>query len=267
MNDRVIVNIDNHVAQITLNRAEKNNAVDQRMFEALTDAGASVATDRSVRAVVIHGAGENFCAGIDTAVFQGDGIGDLDGSQMQPRDGSPANFFQSAAYVWRAMPVPVIAAIEGYTFGAGLQIALAADIRYASPTAKLSIMEIRWGLMPDMAISTTLRHVMPVDRIKELAYSGKVVSGAEAQKLGLVTSLDERPLQKALQLATEIAGKSPHAIRAIKTLINEAWHVGEAEALRTEASLQSRLMRSPNQIEAVMAYLHKRPPDFKDPKQ
>jgi enoyl-CoA hydratase/carnithine racemase len=266
MNERVELSIENHVARVMLDRADKKNAVDGAMFEALTETAESLAGNPEVRVVVIHGAGENFCAGIDTAVFQGEGIGAAAGDAMQARDGSPANYFQSAAYAWRELPVPVIAAIEGYAFGAGMQIALGADIRYASPAAQLSIMEIRWGLIPDMAISTTLRHVMPVDRVRELAYTGRVVNGVEAQQLGLVTSVEEKPLEKAMAVADEIAARSPDAVRAAKRLISEAWELTDAEALRTEARLQSSLMGTPNQIEAVMANLHKRKANFGDPK-
>jgi enoyl-CoA hydratase/carnithine racemase len=267
MNDRVILDVSDHVAQVTLNRAAKKNAVDLHMFEALIETAESIAANPAVRVVVMHGAGENFCAGIDISVFQGEGIGAFAGDPMQPLNGSPANFFQSAAYLWRALPVPVIAAIEGYAFGAGMQIALGADIRYASADAKLSIMEIQWGLIPDMAISTTARDVVPLDRLKELAYTGRIVSGDEAQALGLVTAVDASPLTRAQAVATEIAAKSPHAIRAMKKLFDEAWHSDSDAALRCEAQLQTQLMGSPNQMEAVIANLHKRSPAFDDPKQ
>lgn len=264
MSDRVTVEIRNHVAEVTLNRPEKHNAVDLAMIEALIAAGESLADDTSVRAVVLHGAGENFCAGIDLSVFQGAGIDGLDKQAFQPRDGSPANFFQSAAYVWRALPVPVIAAIRGVAFGAGLQIALGADIRYATSDARFSIMEIKWGIIPDMAITLTLRDVMPVDRIKELAYSGRIIASSEAEKVGLITSVWEDPLDAARGLAAEIAGKSPDAIRAIKGLINNAWHDSVEGALQREAELQIKVMATPNHTEAVKANLEKRSAEFLD---
>lgn len=265
MNDRVLIDIKDHIAQVTLNRADKNNAVDHLMFEALIEAGESLAADASIRAAVLHGAGGNFCAGIDISVFQGSGIDAVANQQkMLPMKDSPANYFQKAAYTWRALPVPVIAAIEGCAFGAGMQIAAGADLRYASADAQLCIMEIKWGLIPDMAISATLRDVLPVDRIKELAYSGRIVSGQEANDLGLVTALHDNPLQAALATAAEIAGKSPDAVRSIKKLINTAWLASEADGLQLEARLQGAVMRSPNQMEAVMAKMHKRTPDFSD---
>jgi len=266
MNQRVSINVADHIATVKLDRADKKNAVDRAMFEALIEAGEALAVDTSVRAVIVHGAGNNFCAGIDISSFQGEGGITSDDRPMQPRATSPANFFQSAAYVWRELPVPVIAVVEGYTFGAGLQIALAADIRYAAPDAQLSIMEIKWGIIPDMAISTTLKDVMPVDRIKELAYTGRILDGQAAATLGLVTRVEANPLQAARALAAEIAARSPDAIRAIKRLINDSWQEPPASSLRHEAELQMTLLGSPNQLEAVMANMHKRNPEFRDPK-
>ncbi len=266
MGERVTVNIEDHVAEVTLNRPEKHNAVDLAMFEALIEAGEKLAPNEDVRAVVLCGAGDNFCAGIDVSVFQGGGLDSLDKNAFKPRDGSPANFFQSAAYVWRALPVPVIAAIKGVAFGAGLQIALGADIRYATANARLSIMEIKWGIIPDMAITATLRDVVPADRVKQLAYSGRVITGNEAEKFGLITTVHDEPLEAARGLAAEIAGKSPDAIRAIKTLINSSWHDSVEDALQREAKLQIGVLGKPNQIEAVTANLEDRAPKFQSAK-
>lgn len=266
MNDRVKVEIDRHVALVTLDRAEKKNAVDHAMFEAIIDTGERLAQDTAVRAVILRGAGNNFCAGIDISTFQNVGDGPELADSLAPRPTSPANLFQSAAYVWRELPVPVIAAIEGYAFGAGLQIALGADIRYATPDARLSVMEIKWGIIPDMAISATLRDVVPVDRVRELAYTGRIVDGAEAAALGLVTRAEEDPLHAARAIAADIAGKSPDAIRAIKRLIAEGWQESPERSLRREAELQLSVMSSANHREAVMANLHKRDPEFQDPR-
>ena len=183
---------------------------------------------------------------------------------MNPVADSPANFFQKAAFAWREIPVPVIAAINGVAFGGGLQIALGADIRYATAEAQLSVMEIKWGLIPDMAISTTAHLLVPVDRIKELAYTGRVISGSEALGLGLITAVKEDPLTAAIELAGEIASRSPQAIRAIKNLFDESWHPETERSLRLEAGLQSSLMGAPNQLEAVQANVQKRKPEFDD---
>jgi enoyl-CoA hydratase/carnithine racemase len=262
MSEPLTVSIDDHVATVMLNRPEKANAVNLEMFDALGAAGRELAADRSVRAVVLAGAGDNFCAGIDVSLFQG-GL-DFDDGSMRPIGGSPANRFQSAAYVWREMPVPVICAIQGVAFGAGLQVALGADLRYARPDASLSIMEIKWGLVPDMAITTTLRDILSADKAKELAWSGRPVSGEEALAMGLVTALHDDPLAAAAETAAGIRVRSPDAIRAMKQLFNSAWRLTDAEALALEAELQLGVLGKKNQLEAVMANVQKRAPEFDD---
>ena len=261
MNDIVKTEINGHVAIVTLNRPEKKNAINLDMFHAITAAGDALKANPAVRAVLLTGAGDSFCAGIDVAAFQDGGLGEaVTTGGMEPRNGSAANTFQSPAYVWRELPVPVIAALQGVAFGGGLQIAAGADIRYASADARFSIMEIKWGLIPDMAITTTLRHVMSVDRVKELAWTGAVFDGRAAKDYGLVTELKEDPYLAALELATEIASKSPDAIRGIKRLLNKSWQNSEAESLRQEAEIQMSVMGQANQVESVMAYLPGRTP-------
>ncbi len=264
--DRLLIEIKDHVAEVTLNRPDKFNAIDFAMWTELGEAGKRLAEDKSVRAVILKGAGENFCSGIDVSSLQQAGAAALEGDALDPLPGSPANLFQEAAYTWRKLPVPVIAVLHGYVFGAGLQLAAAADIRVATADAKLSIMEIKWGIIPDIAITATLRDIMSVDKIKELTYSGRILSGSESESMGLVTRICDDPLAAARQLASEIASKSPDAIRAAKTLLNEAWQQTEADGLRLEATLQKTLMGSANQMEAVMANIQKRKPDFSDPK-
>ncbi len=266
LSNKVTIEISDHVATVMLNRGEKRNAIDMAMFEELSQLGDSLKGDTNVRAVVLTGSGKHFCAGIDLSVFQGPGIDTAGRGKMNAYNDSPANFFQSAAYVWRELPVPVIAALSGSVFGAGLQIAMGADIRFASPDVRMSIMEVKWGLIPDMALSTTLRHVVPTDKIRELAYTGRVIDGTEAAAIGLVTAIKEDPLNVAQTAAAEIAGKSPDVIRALKRLINEAWEVDHASALRQEAELQIAIMAGDNQKEAVLANMEKREPDFSDPK-
>lgn len=263
MTEPLSIAIDGHVAQVTLNRPDKANALNMELFHALGETAARLADERSLRAVVLHGAGDNFCAGIDVDMFRrGDVI--VDEQSMMPVEPSPANRFQRAAYAWRELPIPVICAITGVAFGGGLQIALGADLRYATADARLSIMEVKWGLIPDMAISATLRDILPVDRIKELAWSGRVVGGEEALQLGLVTALHEDPLGAAMRAATTLAAKSPDAIRAMKRLFNTAWQMPEAEALALEAELQLGLFGKQNQLEAVLANMEKRTPMFDD---
>jgi len=267
MSERVKIEVRDHVAEVTLNRPEKYNALDRDMFRAIIEAGESLAARSDVRAVVLRGEGGNFSAGIDTSTFTqpaSDGPG-FSAEAMQPRGDTPANQFQSPAWVWKTLPVPVIAVLEGVVFGGGLQIALGADIRYATPDARLSVMEIKWGLIPDMGLTHTLRGVMPLDRLKELTFSGRIVDGRQAVELGLVTAVKSDPLVAARGLAAEIANRSPDAIRAGKRLLEEAFVGDGAEGLALEARLQSGLMLQPNQIEAVMANMQKRAPRFRDP--
>jgi enoyl-CoA hydratase/carnithine racemase len=183
---------------------------------------------------------------------------------LKPVAGSTANIFQRAAYAWRELPVPVICALRGVVFGAGLQIAIGADLRYAAPGTQFSIMESKWGLIPDMAISTTLRDILPPDRVKELAWTARVFDAAEALQLGMITAIEDDPLAAARKMARVIRGRSPDAVRGIKRLVNEAWQHSEKDSLALEAQLQLRVLGAPNQAEAVRANLEKRAPDFID---
>lgn len=265
MTERIKFRVENHVATVTLNRADKRNAVDTAMFDAILATAKTLEADPSVRAVVLHGDGGHFCAGIDISVFQGDGIGENSSDGLKPLPGSTANYFQSAALVWRELPVPVLAALHGTVFGAGLQIAMGADMRYAAPDVKMSVMEIKWGLVPDMGITSTLPGVVPQDKAREMAYTGQILSAQDALTSGLVTNVVDDPLARAQEIAAEIAGKSPDAIRSIKKLFNESWKGDPAAALRQEAELQAKVMAGENQAEAARANIEKRAPIFSDP--
>ena len=263
MSERVQLSIDNQVATVRMSRPEKRNALDADMFDGLIRMGERIIADKSVRAVVLHGEGKAFCAGLDFASFMGSP--DLMQKLLSRGDKSPANMAQRAGWIWQEVQVPVIAAIHGFAFGGGLQIALGADIRYATADAQFSVMEIKWGLIPDMSITQTLPALVPLDVAKELTFTGRIVSGTEARELGLVTKISEDPLADALQTAKLIATKSPHAIRAGKTLLRDAPGMSRADALKLETALQVTLLGSPNQMEAVQANMSKRDPDFKNP--
>ena len=181
------------------------------------------------------------------------------------RPGEPEHAAQRPALIWKRLPVPTIAAIHGVAFGGGCQIALGTDIRIAAPDAKLSVMEIKWGLIPDMSLTQTLRDLIPLDLAKELTFTGRIISGTEAKELGLVTHVVADPLAKAMELAREIAGKSPDAIRAGKRLLDATWHADPKTGLDLEQELQRGLIASANQIEAVKANFENRPPKFVDP--
>ena len=227
--DRVRVQVSaNGVATVTMARADKHNALDQAMFDGLMRAAEQVAGENSVRAVVLHGEGKSFCSGLDVASFMSGSGGT--GVLLTREGGRLANFAQRVTYDWSLVPAPVIAAIHGNCFGGGLQIALGADIRIAAPDAKLSVMEVKWGLVPDMGITQTLPRLVPVDVAKELTFTGRVVSGADASALGLVTRTADDPFASALALAEEIAQKSPDAVRAAKRLYNESWVSNDAAA-------------------------------------
>jgi enoyl-CoA hydratase/carnithine racemase len=263
--ERVRVQVgDGGVATVTMVQSDKHNALDQAMFEGLLAAAEEVGGDPSVRAVVLHGEGKSFCSGLDIASFM---AGPLGTDALIARDeGRVANFAQRAAYDWSLVPAPVIAAIHGNCFGGGMQIALGADMRIATPDAKLSIMEVKWGLVPDMGITQTLPRLLPIDVAKELTMTGRVVSGEEADALGLVTRTAADPLAAALELAGEIAQRSPDAVRAAKRLYDETWVSDDtAAALKLETHLQVGLIGAPNQIAAVTAGMTKQPAVFVDP--
>ncbi len=214
--------------------------------------------------MVLRGEGPSFCSGLDLMGMLSSGAG-LD-VISEPLRGPVPNSFQHVAYAWIAeVPVPVICAIHGNCFGGGLQIALGADIRIATPDAKLSVMEMRWGLIPDMAITRTLPRLVGIDVAKELTYTGRVFSGSEACSLGVVTSLSDDPLAAALALAAQIAAKSPDAVRGAKKLFDESWTGSASETLRLEADTQGALIGSPNQLESVRAGFAKEAPAFTDP--
>lgn len=267
MPERVTVDVDSRIARVTLNRPDKHNAVDRDMFEGLIDSGERLSTNRTIRAVVLTGAGSNFCAGIDVSVFGQTGTPVFGARDMQPRDDSGANFFQCAALVWRRLPVPVIAAVRGVAFGAGLQIAMGADLRFATADSRWSVMEVKWGIIPDMGLSVTANGLVRPDRLRKLALTAAIVDGRDAQEQGFVTEIHDDPLDAAFVLARQLAARSPDAVRAVKSLLNAASKDSEAAALRREATLQAALLGAPNQVEAVNAGLHGREPEFTDPSE
>ena len=264
MSSRLTVSIEGGIAEVVLDRPDKHNAADLRMFDELGETGIRLAADRSLRAVILRGAGDHFCAGIDVGVFRDPDVA-IDAASLAPLPGRVANRFQHAATVWRELPVPVACAISGVAYGAGLQIALGADLRYATPDAQFSIMEVRWGLIPDLGISVTSRNLLRGDRLRELAFTGRVLNGRQAEELGLVTRVDADPLAVAREMAQDIAGRSPDAVRAMKRLFNESAVLGDAESLALEAALQLRVLAGRNQAEAVHASLAGRQPEFEDP--
>ena len=266
MSDLVTIDMQDGVADVRLNRPDKYNALSPEMFRAIVDAGEQLAEAKELRAVVLSGNGRGFCAGLDMASMQGmaETSNETPGTLLR-KDERPENFAQRPAMIWRRVPVPVVAALHGVAYGGGAQIALGADIRVATPDAKISIMEIKWGLIPDMSITQTLRDLVPMDVAKELTFTGRVLSGEQAKALGLVTHVDDEAHARAMSIAQEIAGKSPDAVRAGKHLFETSWNADAVTGLELEAELQTGLIGSPNQVEAVKANFEKRAPDFHDP--
>ncbi len=272
MSDRITISIDNGVADVRLNRPDKRNALDAAMFQALVETPAALAQDPSVRCVVLSGEGPSFCAGLDFSSFQGMADSADDGaaasstrSLVDVPEGEITHHGQQACYGWTSLPVPVIAAVRGHALGGGIQLALAADIRIVAPDAKMSVLEIRWGLIPDMTGTQSLVNLVGLDVAKELTFSGRMVDGAEAVELGLATKLSDDPRETALEMAADIASKSPHAIRAAKRLFNAAPKVSTADGFASEREEIHQLIGSPNQVESIAAYFEKRSPVFADP--
>ncbi|MEZ5565352.1 MAG: crotonase/enoyl-CoA hydratase family protein [Gammaproteobacteria bacterium] len=247
--DRVRLSCDGPVAHVTLTRGERHNGVDLAMIEALASAARRLRRMRHVRAVILSGDGPSFCAGLDVKSVMGSTRARILGIAALC---SPfRNRFQSWSLAWRDLPVPVLAVVHGNCFGAGMQLALGADLRLCTPDARLSVMEAKWGLVPDMGGTVLLRDVVALDVAKELTMTARVVSGVEAHALGLVTHVSDDPLADAVTLAQEISNRSPDAVAAGKFLLQEAWPRSESGALAAERRWQRRVIGRRNQRIAV----------------
>ncbi len=260
---RVLVSYENHIAHVRLNRADKMNAVDQAMIDAIIAAGNEVSAS-DARVCVISAAGKGFCAGIDIG-----GLGAMIGKDpvelLMPRSHGQGttNQWQEVAMVWTRCPMPVIAAVHGVCYGAGLQLALGADIRIAAPDARFAVMELKWGIVPDMGGMVLLPRLVRSDVLRRLTYTAAPVDAGRAETWGLVTELAEDPLAAAMEMAGELALKSPAALRAAKSLISYADTHGPSDVLLEESRAQAALMGTPEQMEVVAATFAKRAPVFK----
>ena len=260
--DRISIDLaDNGVAQVRFTRGDKMNALDPRQFEAILAAGEELRSMSGLRAVVLSGEGRAFCAGLDTASFGGEPAGS---GSLAARTHGNANRAQEAAMTWRKCPVPVIAAVHGVCFGGGLQIASGADIRVVHPGTRMAVMEMKWGLVPDMGGYALWRGLVRDDILRELTYTNREFTGEEALGLGFATMVEADPLARATALADTIAAKNPQAIRGAKRLFRVMHEEGEDAILLAESREQDGIIRQPNQIEAVMAEMQKRPPQFSD---
>ena len=263
-NERVSIEIsDSGVAQVRLTRPDKLNALDPARFDRLIEAGLALHDAKGLRAVVLSGEGRAFCAGIDLASLGGPEAS-LDQPDISERTHGNANRFQQVAMQWRKLPVPVVTAVHGICFGGGLQIASGADIRVAAPDTRLSIMEGKWGIVPDMGGYALWRGLVRDDVLRELIYTQREFTGEEAREYGIATFVDADPHARATAIAEEIAARSPHATRAAKRLANAMQDKTTEQLLLEESYEQHGLLRTRNQVEAVMAGVQKRAPKFED---
>ncbi len=265
MSDRVIVELGGGIADVRLNRPDKRNALDGEMFEAIADAAERLKSADGLRAVVLSGEGKSFCAGLDLAMFGTlDGVADR-GNPGRIQASGVTHLGQQVAWVWQELPVPVIAAVHGHALGGGLQIALGADIRLVHPDTKLSVREVHWGLVPDMTGTLFLSRLVRPDIAKELTFTARIFDGREAAAIGLATRLTDDPVAEALDLAAEIADRSPDAVRAAKRLFSRLANEGATEQFAEERREIADVIGTPNQVEAVMASVENRPARFGDP--
>jgi enoyl-CoA hydratase/carnithine racemase len=265
MDGRVSISMSGGIADVRLVRSDKMNALDPAMFDALTQALAELSAKEGCRAVVLSGEGRAFCAGLDMESFRGmsgNASAGVNARGLAERTHGLANRFQHIVWGWRDLPVPVIAAVHGVAYGGGFQLALGADMRYAEKEARFSVRETHWGLVPDMCGTQLMRHLAREDIVRELTYTARIFSADEALYFGFVTRIAEEPRAEALAIARDIAGKSPHAIRAAKRLLNRACTADPEAGLIAEAREQEALIGSANQIEAIRSNFEKRPGDF-----
>ena len=267
MNDRIsITMLEDGIADVRMTRVDKMNALDSAQWTALVEAIETLKAMSGLRVVVLSGEGRAFCAGLDLSSMQSDREpgGSSAGGSLADRTHGVANNAQYAAWGWRELPVPVIAAVHGVAFGAGSQIMAAADIRIVHPDTRIAIMEMKWGLVPDVAGMPLWRTQVADDVLREMIYTNREFNGVEAKEMGFATHVSDNPHAHAMELARVIANKNPHAIRGAKRLCNLMGDATDAELLQAESDEQVLVIRKPNQMEAVMAAMEKRKPNFAD---
>lgn len=247
--DRVKLHIENDIAHVTLSRPDKLNALDIPMFEAIVKVTKTIKKDKSIRAVILSGEGKAFCSGLDVKSMFKNPMAIV---KLLVKPGTKtSNMAQDVSLLWRELPVPVIAVTHGKCWGGGFQIALGADFRYTTPDCEFSIMEAKWGLIPDMAGSIALRELAPIDLIKELTMTARIFSGNEAKSYNLVTHVCDDPMKDAKAFAESLKDKSPDAINNTKLLFNKAWLGTIRQALNWETKLQKKLIGRYNQRTAI----------------
>lgn len=269
MQDRVDITIEDQIAHVRMVRSDKMNALDNDMMEALIAAGERLKNENGLRAIVMSGEGRAFCAGLDMGNFSAAADNSDDGKKparkpLIERTHGLANKPQKVACIWREIGVPVIAAAQGFALGGGFQIFMGADMRFAAPGTKFSIMEIKWGLVPDMGTTHVMARLAREDILKELAMTGRIFEANEAMDIGFLTRIHDDPVAHAMDVARQIAARNPEAIRGIKRLYNEPADRHLPETLLLESEIQDTIIGGPNQIEAIMAEMEKRDAQFSD---
>jgi enoyl-CoA hydratase/carnithine racemase len=267
MNDRIsITMLEDGIADVRMTRVDKMNALDGAQWNALVEAIDQLKATPGLRVVVLSGEGRAFCAGLDLSSLQGDrdpGASSAGGT-LGDRTKGISNNAQYAAYGWRELPVPVIAAVHGVAFGAGSQIMAGADIRIVHPDTRIAIMEMKWGLVPDVGGMPLWRTQVADDVLREMIYTNREFNGVEAKEMGFATHVSDDPHAKAMELARVIANKNPHAIRGAKRMCDALATATDAQLLQMESDEQLKVIRTPNQMEAVMSEMQKRKPNFAD---
>ncbi|MBJ7348665.1 MAG: crotonase/enoyl-CoA hydratase family protein, partial [Thermoleophilaceae bacterium] len=232
MSKRVRLEVTNEIAYVTLDRADKLNGLDLQMLDELVATARKVGRDRAIRAVILQGAGDAFSAGLDFATVGKQPAKAARAAIKFP--GQSLNQFQRACWVWRKLPVPVVAVTHGRCYGGGLQLALAADFRFSTPDCEFSIMEGKWGMIPDMTGSVTLRELIGMDQAKRLTMTAETFDGLRAKELGLVTEVSDQPLRDAEALIAQIVTRSPDSVAATKQLLHKTWNKSPRRAFWIE---------------------------------
>jgi enoyl-CoA hydratase/carnithine racemase len=258
--DRVTVTVVDGVADVRLDRPDKRNALDREMFHAVIAAAERVAADPAARVVVLSGEGKGFCAGLDVSLFGAvSGEGGADGARLFEEIRGLA---QRIVGIWGELPVPVIAAVHGVALGGGCQLALGADLRVVAPDASFGMLEIVWGIVPDMAGTQLLPPLVGPDVALDLMMTGRTVTGEEALRIGLATRLADDPHAAAHELAAELVGRNPHALQVMKDLVRTTRALPLADGLAREFAATAPVFGTTNQREAVQANLEGRAPRF-----
>lgn len=261
MEPRVVVDYQNNIAIVSLNRGEKYNALDMPMFHAITDTVKKLKSNRDIRAVILRGKGKGFCAGLDMASVLKNPLNAKE--LLKKEHDEVSNLAQDVGYLWRSLPVPVIAVTHGNCYGGGMQIALGADFRYSTPDCRFSIMEAKWGLIPDMSLSVTLRELTRIDIAKELVMTGRIFDAQQALEYGLITKISDEPFDDALTFAQSLMVRSPDAVMFGKKLLNETWVTDDKSALDLETDFQKRIIGRWNHLVATSRNFFKSPLAYK----